>query len=276
MDKQIKTILAYLHTTRGMDFSTSRYFSLERKINQRLIACRMTYAGDYIRFLEDHPEELTRLIDLLTVNVSHFFRNPLTYEMLAKQVLPELLIQKSNESSPSLRIWSAGCASGEEPYSIAILIQELLRKEEMAMDVRIFATDINQSVLKSARKGRFTEFQLYNVTLGILNRYFNWIKGDYYLDQQIKEMVSFSHYDIIDPKTYVPPESVFGNFDIVLCRNVLIYFQNDRQAIIFNKLFRSLSSHGYLVLGEAERLPETYQYQFKKNTDYCHIYRKIQ
>jgi len=275
MSTEIQNILDYLHTARSFDFSTSRYSTLERKIANRLSELGLNRADEYIQYLEADKEEWNTLIDLLTINVSQFFRNPLTFEIFSNLILPNLILKKSKESFPSLRIWSAGCASGEEAYSIAILISEFLQKETMELDANIFATDINHSILKKARKGQFVQEQLGNVKLKILKRYFTKDSGLYLLDEKIREMVSFLYYDIIDSKTYVPPESVFGNFDLVLCRNLLIYFQKDRQALIFNKLFRSLAPHGYLILGEAERLPQEYQYQFTKDTEYCHIYRKI-
>lgn len=275
MDDNIKTILAFLHTTRGLDFSASRYSSLERKINQRLLETSISSAKSYIEYLETSPEEMVCLIDLLTVNVSQFFRNPLTFETLAKRVLPELISRQKKETSPTIRVWSAGCASGEEAYSVAILIHELLRKEPMPFDVKIFATDINRSILETAQKGLFIEAQLFNVKLGLLNKYFTKNKDHFSLDKRIKKMITFSYYDIIDPKTYVPPESVFGNFDLVLCRNLLIYFKKNRQSIIFKKLFRSLAALGTLVLGEAELLPQEYKNQFSTDTEHCHIYRKL-
>ncbi len=271
---QFIVILDYLHTSRGFDFSVSRYSSLERKINNRLSQLKMDRAQQYIKFLETYPNEWITLIDLLTINVSRFFRNALTFETLAKKILPNLIIHKAKTDSTGIRIWSAGCASGEEPYSIAVLIHEILRKEHLDLDVTIFATDISKSILSKARKGCFVENQLVNVKLSLLNKYFIKDQNHYLLDEKIKEMVSFSYYDIIDPKTYVPPESLFGNFDIVLCRNLLIYFRQNHQTIIFNKLFRALSSNAFLVLGEAEQLPTKYQDQFEKENDYCHIYRK--
>lgn len=275
MDNEINVILSYLQTTRGLDFTCQRLLTEKNKISQRLVQNKISDARTYIEFLENHPEELTILLDLLTVNVSRFFRNSDTFETLNKRVLPALLSQKANHSLPELRIWSVGCASGEEPYSVALLINELLSKECLEMDTHIFATDINQSILDKAQAGTFTKEQLQNVKLGLLNRYFTQDGDNYRLDQKIINMVSFSYHDVIDPKTYVPPECVFGSFDVVLCRNLSIYFQEDRQKIVFNKLYRSLAPQGYLVLGEAERLPQEFKYQFDHDLNYCHIYRRM-
>ncbi len=272
---EFKAVLEYLHDTRGFDFSKSRYSSLERKITARTDLLEISTAQDYIRHLESHPEEWPALIDLLTINVSRFFRNALTFEMLAKRILPGILAQKQKETSPNLRIWSAGCACGEEPYSIAILIHDLLQKEPFDLDLNIFATDINRTALKKARKAVFETDQLTNVPLKYLQTHFKPKQAQYKLKKKIKEMVNFSFYDILNDKTYVPPESVYGDFDMVLCRNLLIYFLQENQKTIFKKLFRALTPRGYLIIGEAERLPIQYQNEFISKNAFCHIYRKI-
>ncbi len=272
---EFEAVLKYLHDTRGFDFSKSRYSSLERKITARTDLLEISTARDYIQYLESHPEEWPTLIDLLTINVSRFFRNTLTFEMLAKQIFPGILALKRQESCPSLRIWSVGCAFGEEPYSIAILIHDLLKKEPFDIDLNIFATDINQTALKKARDAVFKTEQLPNVPLKYLQTLFKPKQEQYKLKKKIKEMVNFSFYDILDAGTYVPPESVYGDFDMVLCRNLLIYFLQENQKTIFKKLFRALAPKGYLVLGEAERLPVEYQNDFISKNAFCHIYQKI-
>ncbi|MFH2092177.1 MAG: protein-glutamate O-methyltransferase CheR [Pseudomonadota bacterium] len=274
MIQEFESVLKYLHDARGFDFSQTRYSSLSRKINNRLDALHFQTAQSYIRHLESHPDEWVTLIDLLTINVSRFFRNSLTFETLAKRILPGMIARKQKEDDPLIRIWSAGCAAGEEPYSIAILIHDYLEKEHLDLNLNIFATDINQSVLQKARDGRYEPDQLKNVKLGHLEKYFT-LKNDHYrLNKNIKNMVTFSFYDIIHAKTHVPPESVFGSFDMVFCRNLLIYFLPDNQKIIFKKLVRSLAPNGYLILGEAERLPHGYQGEFNTENEDCHIYQK--
>ena len=267
-------ILDYIHRNRGFDFSASRHTALEEKIGSRLNALDLKHPDDYIACLESDPDEWTKLIDLLTVNVSRFFRNTLTFETLSRQIIPGMIQKKEKENSPQLRIWSAGCSGGEEPYSMAILVRDILEKETLDMDVSIFATDINAAVLKTAQKGWYAPAQLENVRLGQLKRYFTPQNNGYVVNRDIKKMITFSVYDIMDSKTYVPPESVFGDFDIVLCRNLLIYFHPDRQMIIFKKLYRSLAPESFLVLGEAEQLFRGYKNQFGQEYGRCHIYRK--
>lgn len=274
MDNDFKPILDYLSQTYGFDFSSHRMSTLEREIGSRMSVLNLEAAPAYIRVLEDSADEVTTLIDCLTVNVSRFFRNPLTFEHLARRTLPAIVAKKTKASDRSLRVWSAGCSRGEEPYSIAILINEIMEKENKAFDLNIFATDINTKVLETVEAGAYQFDQIKNVKHGWIHKYFTRSDDTYVLSPKIRNMVHFSFYNMIDAKTYVPPESVFGNFDLVLCRNLVIYFKAERQAIIFEKLFNALAPDGYLVLGEAEKLPARFETFFYKENDYSHIYRK--
>lgn len=274
MNHNVEHVLHYLNKTHGFDFSLNQYSSLERKINDRMSVLKFNDTQCYLQYLEHHSEELNQLIDALTINVSRFFRNALTFDYIEKIILPRMIAKKIKNKDFSLRIWSAGCSMGEEPYSMAILINEIMKKQNLKFDINIFATDINRKILLTAQEGIYHFDHIKDVKHGLLCEYFVVKKENYVLSPKIKKMVNFSFYDMIDPKTYVPPESVFGDFDIVLCRNLLIYFKARRQEIIFDKLFRSLALDGCLVLGEAERLPNIYIKHFFEENNYCHIYHK--
>ena len=272
--EEYKKLLDHLHKTCGFDFSPSRFASLKRKINKRFADLGFYQTVQYLDYLKSEPNEWKKLVDLLTVHTSSFFRNALTFEVLAKRTLPQILSSKKKEKKTSLRIWSAGCAGGEEPYSVAILINDLVKKEKLNMDIHIFATDINTTILEKAEQAVYASDQLGNVKLRHLTAYFTRKSDHFLLNSSIKEMVTFSLYDILDAATYVPPESVFGGFDLVLCRNMMIYFSPDRQKKIFDKLYRSIDSNGYLVLGEAESVPARYKDCFSRQDNDCHIYGK--
>lgn len=276
MDPDMSCILSYLHNDRGINPREYQWSGIEQIIKTRLSKLGISRVQDYINALETDQEEWQTLINCLTINVSEFFRNPLTFEVLAEIVLPALMIRKHKTPCPCIRVWSSGCACGEEPFSMAILLKDFFKKTNRSFDVRIFGTDIDCSVLKKAGRGTFDTEQLENVKLKHLNRYFTRNAAHYQLDPCILDMVSFSYYDILDTRTYVPPESVFGNFDLVLCRNLLIYFQQESRTRIFDKLFRALASGGYLVLGEAEWLPEQYHPRFNRALGKAHIYQKHQ
>ena len=274
MINEIEKILNYLNEKRGFDFSGYRPAMIERRIKNRLLAVNRAGFREYLRYLEEHPEELSNLIDVLTINVSRFFRETLTFEYIAGRVFPAIVLKKTGSPDHPLRVWSAGCSTGEEPYSIAILVDELMKKEGLELHPNIFATDIDEGALKKAQEGVYTFESIKNVKYRLLKKHFTIEDESYLLNPEIKELVKFSLYDMLDKKTYAPPESVFGGFDLILCRNVLIYFQTEHQKIIFDKLVRALAGNGYLVLGEAETLPLKYQRYFQKENEYCHVYQK--
>lgn len=271
----LKNILNLLKDQRGFDFHGYRMPMLERRIQKRLYDTRCQNTVDYLEFLNHHPDELDHLIDVFTINVSRFFRNALSFEYIRKIILPILLLDKVKENEKSLRIWSAGCSYGEEAYSMAIIINELLEKEKRSLMPNIFATDIDQKALKRAKEGLYGFKSVENVKYGILRKYFKAENQDYRIDSEIKKMVQFSFYDLLDKKMAVPSDSIFGGFDMVLCRNVLIYFEPDYQKLIFNKLYKSLKPNGYLVLGEAEIPIEGFKEKFKRESRTCKIFRKI-
>jgi len=226
--------------------------------------------------LKSDPHELDHLLDALTINVSRFFRDTLTFEFISNQVLTAIISGKIETNDHSLRVWSAGCSTGEEPYGIAILLNELLEKEDSTIKLHIFATDIDEGAIEKARQALYPPESIKNVTYGILKKYFVTDGESFRLISSVKEAVTFSIYDMMDKGTYAPPESIFGHFDMVLCRNLLIYFQVEYQDIIFDKLYRSLAKDGYLVLGEAEIPTIKFKKYFRKVNECCHIYKKIQ
>jgi len=150
---KIKKILDYLQNQKGFDFSGYRRSMLERRINKRLLATETGNINEYFQFLINNQTEADELIDALTINVSQFFRNPLVFEFISNKLIPWLIFEKQKKKEKYLRIWSAGCASGEEPYSLAIIFNEFLEKENLELDLRIFATDIDKKSLKSAKEG---------------------------------------------------------------------------------------------------------------------------
>ncbi|MCF8380893.1 MAG: protein-glutamate O-methyltransferase CheR [Bacteroidales bacterium] len=272
---EIKIIVNLLEKQRGFDFSGYREAMLERRIQKRINATGCKHSDEYIEFLLQNPDEFDLLIDVFTINVSRFFRNSLTWEYIRKIIIPNLLNSKIKANDSSLRFWSAGCSYGEEPYSLAIILKEILSKEDTSYNINIFATDLDKKALERASAGIYGFESLKKVPYGILKKYFT-NKGDQYeLDSEIKEMTNISFFDLLDKKHLVPPDSIYGGFDIVFCRNVLIYFNIDTQKIIFNKLFKSLKTNGYLVLGDSEMPDEDYKYILKRENSCCKIYRKV-
>lgn len=272
--KSLKPILDYLFEKRGFNFSGYHTNMLERRLAQRMTATTCHDFSAYLSCLQRDDAELDHLLDVLTINVSRFFRDTLTFELIADIVLPAIVREKTRLDDHSLRVWSAGCANGEEPYSVAILIRELLEKEEMVMNLHLFATDIDSGALAEAHKAVYSIESVVHMKYRLLKKYFLAEREAFQLIPAIKQLVTFSAYDMLDKKHGVPPESVFGNFDLVLCRNLLIYFNAEYQEIIFEKLYHSLANNGYLILGEAEALTRKYHRYFDRVFEFSQIYRR--
>lgn len=281
ISQELKVILNYIHQMRGLDFSGYRPSMLERRIIKRCLATRRESYDDYFIYLKNNLAEVDHLIDVLTIKVSKFFRDTLPFEYLSHKILPAILASKMQKGDYSLRVWSAGCAGGEEPYSVAILIREWLKKESLQIfSPFILATDIDEKTLKKAKEAVYHFESIEDIKHHLLIKYFIPQGELFALKPEIKKMVNFSSYNILDEKSYTPPESIFGHFDLVFCRNLLIYFTNKWQDIIFSKLYRSLVDEGYLVLGESEGPTTGYKdyFQFSSGNccppQCCHIYQK--
>jgi chemotaxis protein methyltransferase CheR len=254
MEENLDFVLAELKKVRGVDLSGYR-----RAVLHRRLAARMSRVGDrgfaaYIERLRNDPEEYDRLIEAVAVNVSSFFRNPLVFEILAKQIVPEIIDRKERQGSREVRAWSAGCAQGEEAYSIAILLHRALCGENPPWTAMIFATDIDGEALAAARRAVYAREKLASVKLEIVDRYFKKEGDGYALEPGVRDWVHFSRDDLLSGDHDSPRESVFGSFDLVMCRNVLIYLSRHVQETVLHRLTGTLAPGGYLVLGAAESL----------------------
>lgn len=274
MDEALNSILDHLKKRRGIDFFGYHTPMVHRRIELRRSATACKTISDYQTYLREIPEELDLLIDALTINVSCFFRDPLTFAYIAERLLPALIYHKNKTGDRSLRIWSNGCAMGEEPYSTAILMDELLDKESHSFDMQIFATDIDDIILKKAQKGYYAVESVEEITRKRMTTYFSTVGKGFQLKSKIKNQVVFSRYDILDKNSYAPPDSIFGGFDLILCRNVLLYFNNAYRNKVFNKFFRALTPGGFLILGETEVISSEFSSRFQKISDCCNIYKK--
>lgn len=244
---------------------------LLRRVHERMALLGLDDLDGYTGRVVDDPNELDELLNSLGVQVSHFFRDPEVYGLLEKTVLPGLVEEQSVDGTDSLRIWSAGCSSGEEPYSMAILARQTIGD---AGNCHIFATDINTEALKAAARGEYTRNHLLDTRLGILDRHFTRDGARYRLDESIRDMVHFSRADITAPKRFTPRESVFRTYSVVLCRNVLIYCSDRSKDRALGNLTRSVVEGGYLVLGEAEILPEPHAAHYLQPFENLPLYRK--
>lgn len=207
--------------------------------------------GDaFCRLLRESRAEADALCDSLRITYSCFFREPFSFALFEK-LLPGLIESKPGGSE--VRIWSAGCAGGQEAYSIAILMEEAIAQKGRGIRYRIFATDVSKTTLQAAQTGAYRFEAVRGVRTEQLQKFFTPAGEVYRVSPVLKQNICFSEYDLLDRKTAHPAESIFGNFDIVFCRNVLLYYNAVQRRFIMDKLARSMADGGILVVGEAEK-----------------------
>lgn len=254
-----------------------RHATITRKLQLRLDAVGAGNYDDYLVYLKSRPDELDKLIRALTIKVSNFFRNPLVYELLGSFVLPELA-----SGFGFLKIWSLGCAHGEEPYSVAIIIHELLRKERGEIDVRIVGTDIDSGAIARATEGEYSENELLEVKKKYMDTCFRPVEKKrlsseqeqfFRVNNEIKSMVRLECADII--KKLQVRKSQLNSYNVILCRNVLIYMDRDLQQEIVNNMSELLFENGYLVIGESETMPSVCRNNFVQVFPGVKIFKKV-
>ncbi|MBA7689342.1 hypothetical protein ES703_97848 [subsurface metagenome] len=243
----LDSLLEKVYRGTGYDFREYKRGTVTRRLERRLHATGAKTYLDYMQFLDAHPEEYQRLADDLTIKVSGFFRSPYSFQQVTRLVLPELVAYKKKRGEGRLRFWSAACARGEEPYSIAILLAEFLGNRRQEFDISIYATDISRQALKEARAGVYSLEEVDDLTPTVLKNYFIPCGEGYVVSSNIRQMVSFSYFDLTS--TIRQP---FVNLDCIFCCNVLIYLQSQLQERVLSMLYDSLATPGYLILGEVE------------------------
>jgi len=219
---------------------------VERRIASRLHATGCSSVLNYVRLLKRDKKEVSKLYNALTINVSSFFRNKEVFDFLKEHIFPEIVKSKIKSGENAINIWSIGCSTGEEPYSIAILIYRYLRIKLQKFHITIKAVDIDPKALDIAKSGVYPHSKLENLDPKIIRSCFNRVDERYQLLETIREMVEFRQEDIAEFK---PAEMVF---DLILCRNMLIYFNKEKHVKAYNYFLRHLHTGGYLILGKAE------------------------
>lgn len=242
-EQQLRTFLEQLRERSGIDFSAYKTQTINRRLQHRMAATGSENLAAYIRHLQRHPEEYQRLISTFLIKVTEFFRDPELFDYLREHVLAELGTEALRRGE--LRLWSAGCATGEEAYSLAILVHELLADELEGITVRIFATDLDADAVAFARRGIYPPSALSALAPDMIQRYFTRIDGAYEVSKPIRSLLVFGQHDL-------GQRAPFPRIDLALCRNVLIYFTADLQKRALQLFAFSLRAGGYLVLGKAE------------------------
>jgi two-component system CheB/CheR fusion protein len=263
---EFAALLERIRDKKGIDFGSYKPATIVRRLRSRMSATSQPSLAEYARYLERDPNEYDRLTGSLLIKVTEFFRDPKVFEHLRERTLPAL-IDEARSGARELRVWSAGCSTGEEAYSLAITIAEALRDEPRPVDVRVFATDVDGAAIAFARHGIYPPGALENVPAPILARYFVRSNGTYEVVKPLRAMMTFGEHDL-------GARAPFPRIDLVLCRNVLIYFTPAMQRVALETFAFSLREGGLLVLGPSESvaaLPESYLEEHARNR----IYRRL-
>jgi len=252
----------------GISLSESKRDLVYGRLSRRLRVLNLTKFSEYCDLLEagDDDEEMTNFVNAITTNLTSFFRENHHFDFLGKTLLPNLIKQKKSENNNKIRIWSAGCSTGEEPYSIAMIVKEILGKDNN-FDVRILATDLDTKVLEKASAGVYDQSRVEGLTKSRLQK---WIKigsgmnqGTVLMSPILRNMITFKQLNLMNEW----PMS--GPFDFIFCRNVVIYFDKPTQKVLFGRYADIMDKDGHLFLGHSETMfQKTDRYQLIGKTIY--------
>ena len=242
-EEELSDIFAMLRTAIGVDFSLYKETTLRRRIFRRMALLRLEELPQYVKYLQQNPAEIENLYHQILIGATGFFRDAPLFEALKREVFPALMENRSVQAP--IRIWVAGCSTGEEAYSIGIGLLEFLSQAIATPPIQIFATDLNDAAIEQARQGIYPAGRLTDVSPERLQRFFMEVEGGYQVTKQLREICIFARQNLLGD----PP---FSKLDLVSCRNVLIYFKPAAQRNILSVIHYSLKSPGYLVLGSSE------------------------
>lgn len=247
----LNKIFEKIKENRNLDFSQYREALLSRRVMSRVRFTKTERFSGYLSYLKSHPEEIDNLIDVMTINVTEFFRDAPVFDTIEKNVIPALIAKKKEAESNLIRVWSCACSSGEEAYSVLMLFAEILGMKLADYRLSIYGTDIDNSALARAREGIYEDCQFKHLSAQkkkLIGRYFYDIGNKrYWIREEWHEHIIFYYNDIISD---IPLE----HMDVILCRNAFIYFSRELQEYILEKFWRSLNKGGFLILGKVESI----------------------
>src|SRR6266403_153552 len=244
-DERLETLLDYLKGTRGFDFSAYKRSSLVRRIQTRLQAVAADSYDAYRDYLEAHPEEFSLLFNTILINVTSFFRDPDAWQFLTSQIVPRILAGSRSDST--IRVWSTGCASGEEAYTLAMILAEQIGIEAFRRRVKIYASDVDDDALTQARHATYTASQVEDVPPELLSRYFEQVDDRHLFHKELRRSIIFVRHDLVQ-------DAPISRVDLLVCRNTLMYFTRETQAKVLNRFHFALRHGGFLFMGRAELL----------------------
>lgn len=244
-DKEFKDFVNYMHGNYGIDLSKKRQL-IEGRLSNLVEGKGMKSFTEYINSVKKNSkEEISMLINKLTTNYTYFYREDNHFKFLNDVVLP---FEEKNNKLKIINIWSAGCSSGEEPYTLAMVLSEYFQMKRLGWKINIFATDISDKVLSKAREAVYPEESLKYLPPTFKTKYFKKDKDMYYVIPEIKKYVTFKTFNLMDPI------SARSKYDFIFCRNVMIYFNAETKLNLVNKFYNAIKPEGYLMIGHAESI----------------------
>ncbi len=265
LNHEFEALLNYLRLEHGFDFIGYNRSHLVRRVTLRMQQVGVESISDYSDYLKAHPQEFTQLFNTIEINFTDFFRDASAWDHIATQIVPRLVAGKP-ESEP-LRVWSAGCATGEEAYTLAIVLAQSLGVEQYLERVKIYATDVDSDALKQARTGSYHSRQVVDIPTHLLEQYFERDREHYVFRSDLRRATIFSRHNLIT-------DAPMSKIDLLVCRNVLIYFNIEAQTRVLARFHFSLKDSGFLFLGQAEMVP-THTNFFTSVDVKHHIFTKV-
>jgi chemotaxis protein methyltransferase CheR len=253
-EEEFRLVRDLVHSHCGIFFDADAKFLLEKRLARRLEQHQLPGFKEYYHFLKysrGREQELSDIMDVLTTNETYFFREEFQLNAFVGELLPELKAVKEKRGDRTLRIWSAGCSTGEEPYTIAMLILETGAFKDWKIE--IVGTDISHRVLQQARKGLYGKSSFRTTSPERIRRFFHQQDGLYRISDEVRGLVTISHLNLLDENRMI----LLGKMDIIFCRNVIIYFDQAVKRLVIESFYRSLREGGFLLLGHSESLLNT-------------------
>jgi len=244
-DTTLAELLEFVKESRGFDFTGYKSSTIERRVAKRMVAVGAERYDDYLDYLELHSDEFAELFNALLINTTGFFRDPQTWEYMATEIVPQLLTARAGDTP--IRVWSAGCASGEEPYTVAMVLARVMGDGPFRERVKIYATDVDEEALDLARYGAYAPSQIEDVPGDALERFFERTDQRYVFRKDLRRSVIFGRNDLVQ-------DAPISRIDLLVCRNTLMYFTAETQAQILRRFHFGLDDDGYLLLGKSEML----------------------
>ncbi|WP_013334312.1 CheR family methyltransferase [Gloeothece verrucosa] len=245
LDPEFEALLEFLKSSRGCDLTNYKRSTLKRRFRVRMEAVNINNYQSYFKYLESNAQEYIALLNEIFVNFTYFFRDKEAWDYLAQNIIPQIVSNK--QADEPIRIWSAGCAAGQEIYSLLILFAEIVGIEFCLKRVKAFATDVDEAAISQARQRTYSKKEIAGIPPNLLKKYFTKIEKNYIFERKLRQSIIFGCHDLAK-------DAPISKIDLLLCRNVLMYFEKQTQEAILTRFHFALKNTGFLFLGNIDLL----------------------